>query len=133
GHQGRHPLPNTLDLVAAIQSLVLRPALDPDATSVASEAERRLRPRRPRRIQQPVIVVSSPRSGSSLLFETMARAPELHTIGGESHQIIESIPSLTPARRGWTSNRLTAEDATPAVKDALHHMFEVNARNRDGG
>jgi uncharacterized protein (TIGR03032 family) len=133
GHQGRWALPNTLDVVAGIQSLVLRAALDPDATSVAGTSSGAARPRRARRIERPVIVVSSPRSGSTLLFETLARAPELHSIGGESHQLIESIPSLTPAERGWASNRLTAEDATRPVVDALHHLFEANARDRNGG
>lgn len=128
GHAGRHHLPNGLDAVEGIRSLVLRPALDPDARGTTAPSARS----RPSRVQRPVIVVSSPRSGSTLLFETLARAPELFTIGGESHQVIESIPSLQPAQRGWASNRLTADDATPAVRASLHHLFEVNARDRNG-
>src|SRR5690606_8864004 len=115
GLEGRHAISNTVDVVSAIRSLVLQPAIDPElARSRRAQLEATLA-RQPRRIQQPVIVVSSPRSGSSLLFETLARAPQLYTVGGESHQIIEAVKGLGPADRGWTSNRLTAEDATPEV------------------
>lgn len=130
GHEGRHPLPNGLDVVQAIRSLVLVPALDPDLSATDRPAQRPAR--QTRRIERPVIVVSSPRSGSSLLFETLARAPELHTIGGESHQLIESIPGLHPSQRGWASNRLTEADATPSTVASLHRLFEVNARDRNG-
>ncbi|MGK2947618.1 MAG: TIGR03032 family protein [Acidimicrobiales bacterium] len=130
GHEGRHPLPNGLDVVQAIRSLVLVPALDPDLSATDRPAPRAAR--QTRRIERPVIVVSSPRSGSSLLFETLARAPELHTIGGESHQLIESIPGLHPSQRGWASNRLTEADATPSTVAGLHRLFEVNARDRNG-
>lgn len=130
GHEGRHPLPNGLDVVQAIRSLVLVPALDPDLSAADRPAPRAAR--QTRRIARPVIVVSSPRSGSSLLFETLARAPELHTIGGESHQLIESIPGLHPSQRGWASNRLTEADATPSTVATLHRLFEVNARDRNG-
>ena len=61
------------------------------------------------RIDRPVFVVSSPRSGSTLLFETLARARELFTIGGESHRVIEAIPGLHPRDRDWSSNRLEAD------------------------
>lgn len=83
-------------------------------------------------IERPVFIVSPPRSGSTLLFETLAQAPGLCTIGGESHQLIESIAGLHPAARGYESNRLTADDATPAVAAALHERFSVSLRDRDG-
>ena len=37
------------------------------------------------RFDRPIFIVSSPRSGTSLLFETLAQSPGLLTIGGESH------------------------------------------------
>ena len=129
GMEGRLPLPNTLDVVEAVRSLVLRPSLDPGLTGTARPSGTR---RRARRIRQPVIVVSSPRSGSTALFETLARAPGLHTVGGESHQLIESVPGLAPDQRGWSSNRLIAEDATPPVVGALHLQLEGAARDRNG-
>ncbi|HKV09299.1 MAG TPA: TIGR03032 family protein [Thermoanaerobaculia bacterium] len=81
---------------------------------------------------RPVFIVSSPRSGTSLLFETLAQAPGLWTTGGESHEIIEGIEALHPARRSWESNRLTAEDADPATVQALTRRFLAQLRDRDG-
>ena len=82
--------------------------------------------------ERPVFIVSPPRSGSTLLFETLARAPRLFTIGDESHQLIEGVPGLSPESRGFDSNRLLAEDATPAVAAALRQRFYEALRDRDG-
>lgn len=84
------------------------------------------------RFDRPVVVLSAPRSGSTLLFETIARAPGLFTIGGESHRAFESLPGLHPSHRGWDSNRLTADDARPATVQALLANFASNLRDRDG-
>jgi len=62
-----------------------------------------------------LIVVSPPRAGSTLLFETLALSPGLFSIGGESHGVFEAVPALQPANRGWESNELTAADATHEV------------------
>lgn len=72
---------------------------------------------------RPILIVSSPRSGSTLLFETLAQAPGLFTIGSESHQIVERVPGLSPSARGWDSNRLTARDLTPEIADRLAASF----------
>jgi hypothetical protein len=84
------------------------------------------------RFDRPVFIVSSPRSGSTLLFETLAHAPGLYTVGGESHWLIEDIPGLSPAERGWSSNRLTAEDATPGRVEQLADAFYRALQDRDG-
>ena len=84
------------------------------------------------RFERPVLIVSTPRSGSTLLFETLAQAPGLFSVGGESHGIIEHIPALSPAGRGWDSNRLLAGDATPHTAERLAEAFYVNLRDRDG-
>ena len=84
------------------------------------------------RIERPIFIVSNPRSGSTLLFETLAQAPGLYTVGGESHFQIEGIPALTPAEHGWASNRLTAEDATDASVEQLAGIFYQQLRDRDG-
>jgi hypothetical protein len=81
---------------------------------------------------RPVFIVSSPRSGSTLLFETLSNAPGLATIGGESHGLIESIPQINPAARGWESNRLTAADAEPSTVALLRERFRAAMRYRDG-
>jgi LPS sulfotransferase NodH len=85
------------------------------------------------RLDRPVFIVSPPRSGSSLLFRTMMQAPGAFTIGGESHALIESVPSLHPRERGWESNRLTAADATPEVVETLAARFAAALRDRGGG
>lgn len=84
------------------------------------------------RFDRPIFIVSTPRSGSTLLFETLAQAPSLHSIGGESHGLIEGIPSLSPAARQWASNRLTADDADPDTVEQLGRGFYGRLRDRDG-
>lgn len=87
---------------------------------------------KPPRLAHPLIIVSAPRAGSTLLFETLAHFPDLWTIGEESHEIIEGIPSLHPAAHGYTSNRLAAADATPAVTALLHDRFARQLQDRQG-
>lgn len=84
------------------------------------------------RFDRPIILVSTPRAGSTLLFETLQKAPHLFTPGGESHGRIERIAGLWPGERGWDSNRLTAADATPETIEALADGFYADARDRDG-
>lgn len=80
---------------------------------------------------RPVFIVSSPRSGSTLLFETLSRAPGLFTIGGESHRAIEAIPAFSVPARGWDSNRLDAGDARPQPVERLAETFYAALRDRD--
>jgi hypothetical protein len=84
------------------------------------------------KVERPIFIVSTPRSGSTLLFETLAQAPELYTVGGESHALIENIEIFAPYTRGWHSNRLTEEDATPGGVEQLARAFYDNLRDRDG-
>ncbi|WHZ19973.1 MAG: hypothetical protein OJF55_002122 [Rhodanobacteraceae bacterium] len=84
---------------------------------------------------RPVFIVSPPRSGSSLLFETLAQSPDVCTIGGESHGLIEGKTAfgvLGAAARGYSSNRLDADDASPEVIVALRERFRARAFDRDG-
>jgi hypothetical protein len=81
---------------------------------------------------RPVIILAAPRSGSTLLFETLARVKNLWTIGGEGHQFIEGIRSLSPVHGAVDSNRLTAEQATPHVCDSIRRRFARFLRDRDG-
>jgi hypothetical protein len=83
-------------------------------------------------IDRPILIVSAPRSGSTLLFEQLARAPGLFTTGSESHKRIEQIGDFAPRKRDWGSNRLTADDATQANSAELTRSFHENARDRDG-
>lgn len=81
---------------------------------------------------RPVFIMSSPRSGSTLLFETLAQAAGLYTIGGESHLVIEQIPGLSPRDRGFDSNVLTERDATAERAALVRRRFHAVLRDRDG-
>lgn len=83
------------------------------------------------RFDRPVFIVSPPRSGSTLLFETLATAPGVYTIGDESHRLIEGIAALDPAQRNHHSNRLLAADASPAVAAELRARFAAELRDRE--
>ena len=84
------------------------------------------------RFDRPVIILSSPRSGSTLLFETLLRAPSLYTVGGESHVQIEGIPALHPSARDFASNALDANAATTELITHLRERFDTALRDRDG-
>ncbi|MGE0740522.1 MAG: sulfotransferase [Hyphomonadaceae bacterium] len=81
---------------------------------------------------RPIFVVNPPRSGSSLLFETLAQSPTLFTVGGESHALIEGVDALGIAARNWDSNRLTLDDADPEVVAQLRARFAASVRDRQG-
>jgi len=84
------------------------------------------------RLDRPVLIISPPRSGSTMLFEAMEQAPNLYTIGTESHVAIESIPEFDPANRQWHSNRLDATDARRPAARLLTEQFYEQLRDRDG-
>ena len=81
---------------------------------------------------RPVFIMSPPRSGSTLLFETLAQAPGVYTIGGESHALIEGVPELNVVAHNYDSNRLDASIATPALAETLRQRFLSELRDRDG-
>jgi hypothetical protein len=85
-----------------------------------------------RLFDRPLIVLAAPRSGSTLLFETLAEAPGLWTVGGESHQFIEGLPRLNPMSGRVDSNRLDATHANERIVQALRQRFARFLRDRDG-
>ena len=89
-------------------------------------------PHKPPVIERPIIILSAPRAGSTLLFETLAQAAGVYTIGGESHQLIESIAALRPGRGVVSSNRLTRRDATTAIVAEMRQRFAGRIQDRDG-
>lgn len=82
--------------------------------------------------ERPIFIVSTPRSGSTLLYETLEKAPGLFSIGDESHGLIEGVPGLSPPQRGWLSNRLVANDVTAARAEQLAAGFYRQLKDRDG-
>lgn len=83
-------------------------------------------------LRRPVFIVAAPRSGSTLLFETLRRHPGLWNLGDESHAEIETIPGLAPRDRGFASNSLVAGDATEAVKTAILRNFTLQLQDESG-
>jgi LPS sulfotransferase NodH len=81
--------------------------------------------------EKPIFIVASPRSGSTLLFETLANS-KVFTLGGEGHFEIESIPSLNLANRNYESNRLTSSDFSEDVKNQLIQNYLKKLQDRDG-
>ena len=83
------------------------------------------------RFDRPIIIVSTPRSGSTLLFETLENAPGLFSTGQESHWLIEDVPGLNPSQRGWDSNRLSEADVTPERAEYVAKEFYRQITDRD--
>jgi Sulfotransferase family len=78
-------------------------------------------------IEKPVIIIGAPRSGTSLLFETLAVCPELWALAGESHAAFEA-PGAIPGERG---NRLGAADADPDTREKTRVAFLAAVRDRN--
>ncbi len=137
-------LGNTVGLMQALDAWVFNVALADKRSNADAETRQRpgaqsaapATPMTPAHsdplFDRPVFIVSPPRSGSTMLFETLARAPRLFTIGDESHELIEGVPQLSPRSRGFESNRLLAEDATPAMAEVLRRRFYEALRDREG-
>jgi Sulfotransferase family len=85
-----------------------------------------------RRFQQPIVIIAPPRSGTTLLYDVLTQAPDLWTIGGESHVVIEAIAKLRAENRGFVSHRLTADDADSCTVRQLSDGFFARLRDREG-
>jgi hypothetical protein len=81
---------------------------------------------------RPIIILAAPRSGSTLLFETLSEAPGIWTVGGESHQHIEGIRALDPKSGRVDSNRLEASHASERIIGILRQRFARFLRDRNG-
>jgi len=127
-----------------LRGMILRPALadrklaasTPPVRST-SRATRTVIPARAAQardplFERPIFVISPPRAGSTLLFETLAQAPGLFTIGHESHALIEGLRELHPAHANFDSNRLDAAAATPLLVEELRQRFHAELRDRHG-
>jgi hypothetical protein len=84
------------------------------------------------RFDRPIIIVAAPRSGSTLLFETMSRAGSLWSIGDESHAVIERFRKFNPVFGICRTNRLLGEDADAETVTRIRQSFMKDLRNADG-
>ncbi|MDV6330928.1 sulfotransferase [Asticcacaulis sp. 201] len=94
-----------------LQHLVADAAASQPRASLSGGADRAL--------ERPIFIIAAPRSGSTLLYETLACTPGFNTFGGEAHWLIEDHPALRPGAPGVDSNRLTAADATVEICAAI--------------
>lgn len=124
-----------------LEARVLRACLSPEAEASlaesapgtagagsASPAKRR----NAALLSRPVFIVAAPRSGSTLLFETLAASRNVATLGGEAHWLVESIPELCPGAPSIDSNRLEARHASRAVADRIREQVLARAVDADG-
>jgi len=116
---------NRVGAFKVLEGRVLRAALSLPVSAPAPAPA----PLRAPRLERPVFIVAAPRSGSTLLFETLAASEQLATLGGEAHWLVESISELQLGAPGVESNRLLAGHATPAV--AARIMGQIGEQLRD--
>jgi len=131
---------NGTPIVRALEAQVLLYALNPDlSSSLDGDATVSVAPQVPvlgqrfkPEFKRPIFIVAAPRSGSTLLFETLAKASALVTVGGEAHWLLESLPQLWPWADGVGSNRLGSRHLTPAVKAHVLSQLAANLQQADG-
>ncbi len=111
---------------------ILQACLDPALASGKASSVRTLKRPAEQRFDRPVFIIAAPRSGSTLLFETLAENRIFWTLGDESHRQIEGIPALHPRAHNYTSNRLGTEHATAEIAQALHSAFRADLRDGEG-
>jgi LPS sulfotransferase NodH len=70
-------------------------------------------------MERPVFIIAAPRSGSTLLYETLAAHEALCTLGGEAHWLVESISELQLGSPRVASNRLDAGHANEAIRSEI--------------
>lgn len=75
---------------------------------------------------QPVFILGSPRSGTTLLFEVLGRSPELASLERESHFLWEMFHDLPAAAYG--SHRVGPADITPNERRVLHWAVDRVSR-----
>jgi hypothetical protein len=83
-------------------------------------------------LQRPIFIVAAPRSGSTLLFETLAASEQLCTVGGEAHWLVEGIPQLRPGAPGVDSNRLGPEHADDEVSERIVNQILAQLKDHRG-
>ena len=82
--------------------------------------------------RKPVFIVSTPRSGSTLLFEMLSRCNDFWSIGGESHGVYGAFPQLKAENALFDSGRLTARHADKDTADTLRVGFLAFLQNSHG-
>ncbi|MCF6194702.1 MAG: sulfotransferase [Kangiellaceae bacterium] len=83
-------------------------------------------------LRQPTIILSAPRSGSTLLFEQLIKRPGYWSIGGESHIAFASMPHLRFENTNSDSACLNESHADQNTRKLLRAEFLYLARDHSG-
>lgn len=78
-------------------------------------------------IHKPVIIIGAPRSGTTILFRTLAQHEDLWHLPTESHGVLEG--PFKPDILKYESNRVTAENLNAKLKNELLQNFYDGAIN----
>jgi hypothetical protein len=81
---------------------------------------------------EPVVIVSAPRSGSTLLFELLMRTRGAWTIGGESHAVFNGFPHLRAENAAFDSGSLGEAQADPVTCERTRACFLFLLRDHTG-
>lgn len=74
-------------------------------------------------LAEPTIMLSAPRSGSTVIFEQMSGIEHFWTIGGESHAIFQAFPHLRSENAQLDSMVLDERHADPETCDMFRRCF----------
>ena len=81
---------------------------------------------------RPIFIISAPRSGSTLLFESISKTSNFWTLGEECHTIYRAIPSLDPVTNNYDSGALTRKQADPETSNIVRAGFTMYLRHHEG-
>lgn len=85
-----------------------------------------------KRLEQPLIILAAPRSGSTLLFEQLQKIAGFWSIGGESHIIYASLPHLRFENQQIDSGALNESHADPSTSAKFRAALLYLAKNHLG-
>ena len=73
-------------------------------------------------LKKPILIIGAPRSGTHMVFRLLGNSSKLaHWRPSEAHEVWEA--DHHPALRGWDSNVLGAEDASPETARRIRREF----------
>ena len=105
----------------------------PDLKPIAMQATQAFSPAAIDQIlPEPLIIVSAPRSGSTLVFEQLIQLEGMWSIGGESHAIFREFPMLRAENGALDSMTLGRAHAPPQIADLFKRLFLLFARDHHG-
>lgn len=123
---------NGVSAFSAFVARIAQSAIKDPQTHQTGTAFARTRYKPSAKIEHPVFIVSAPRAGSTLLFESLAKHSGFLTVGGESHDIFERILGFNPASGAVPDNRLDVEQVGTEVASTMRDAFLQTLRTSDG-